>query len=245
MYKRQLRERSPATPIVLLTSGTMPTGELARVFDARLLKPYRQSQLFEAIARVTSAQQAIKTVADVKVTESKNQFILVADDNAVNLKVALAMLGKLGYEAATALNGQQAVELVAASLRSGTGETPRPYAAILMDANMPVMDGFAASRLIISSHGSAAPPIIALTASVLEEDRQRCLDAGMVGFLPKPLRIDELSEALARYARPPEGENTTKIIADEAMSVRANDQKSTETSLVLICLLYTSPSPRD
>lgn len=69
---QSLRERSPATPVVLLTSGTMPTGELAKVFDARLLKPYRQSQLFEAIARVTSAQQAIKTVADVKVTESKN-----------------------------------------------------------------------------------------------------------------------------------------------------------------------------
>lgn len=65
----------------------------------------------------------------------------MADDNAVNLKVALAMLamlGKLGYEAATCINGREAVELVAASLRSGTGEIPRRYAAILMDANMPI-----------------------------------------------------------------------------------------------------------
>ncbi|MHB1198232.1 MAG: response regulator [Polaromonas sp.] len=156
-FARALRERSPATPIVLLTSGTMPTGEAARVFAARLLKPYRQSQLFEAIARVTSVQQAIETVAQVKPPEARNQFILVADDNAVNLKVALAMLGKLGYEAATALNGREAVELVAASLRgsSAAGAT-RQYAAILMDANMPVMDGFAASRQIIGSHGSAA-----------------------------------------------------------------------------------------
>jgi HPt (histidine-containing phosphotransfer) domain-containing protein len=69
-----------------------------------------------------------------------------------------------------------------------------------MDANMPVMDGFTAARVILSTHGAAAPAIVALTASVLEEDRQRCLDAGMIGFLPKPLRIDELSEALARYA---------------------------------------------
>ncbi len=74
------------------------------------------------------------------------------------------------------------------------------FAAILMDANMPVMDGMESSKLILATHGPDAPPIIALTASVLEEDRQRCLDAGMVGFLPKPLRIDELSEALARYA---------------------------------------------
>jgi signal transduction histidine kinase/DNA-binding response OmpR family regulator/HPt (histidine-containing phosphotransfer) domain-containing protein len=231
-----LRERSPETPIVLLTSGTMPTGESARVFDARLLKPYRQSQLFEAIARVTSAQQAIKAVAKVERPEAKNQFILVADDNAVNLKVALAMLTKLGYEAATCINGREAVDLVAASLRTGTGATtregPRQYAAVLMDANMPVMDGFAASRQIISTHGAAAPPVIALTASVFEEDRQRCLEAGMVGFLPKPLRIDELSEALARYARKPVSENAIKIIANNGVSTGEKPQIGTEAPLV-------------
>jgi HPt (histidine-containing phosphotransfer) domain-containing protein len=81
---------------------------------------------------------------------------------------------------------------------------------------MPLMDGFAASREIIASHGAAAPPIIALTASVLEEDRQRCLAAGMVGFLPKPLRIDELSEALARYARKPEDTGAARIMGSEA-----------------------------
>ncbi|MEP6966376.1 MAG: response regulator, partial [Polaromonas sp.] len=223
-FAQALRERSLATPIVLLTSGTMPTGEQARVFDARLLKPYRQSQLFEAIARVTSGQQAVKNVVKAAPIASRNQFILVADDNAVNLKVALAMLTKLGYEAATALNGQEAVERVAASLRTGTGEMHRQYAAILMDANMPVMDGFVASRLIISSHGKAAPPIIALTASVLEEDRQRCLEAGMVGFLPKPLRIDELSESLALYARPPESEDAIKIIAIDTTSTSENGE---------------------
>ena len=211
-----LRERIPSTPIVLLTSGTMPSGEQARVFDVRLLKPYRQSQLFESLARVTSAELAMQTVAKPAPVAARNQFILVVDDNAINLKVALAMLTKLGYEAATALNGQEAVERVAASLRTGTGETPRQYAAILMDANMPVMDGFVASRLIIGSHGKSAPPIIALTASVLEEDRQRCLEAGMVGFLPKPLRLDELSESLLRYAHSPEADGTIKTIAADA-----------------------------
>jgi len=221
-FAQAVRERHPGTRIVLLTSGTMPTGEQARVFDARLLKPYRQSQLFEAIARVTSAQETAKAVADAAKPESRNQFILVADDNAVNLKVALAMLAKLGYEAATAINGREAVDRVAASLRPEGGvssrDGPRPYAAVLMDANMPVMDGFAASREIIGVHGGAAPPIIALTASVLEEDRQRCLAAGMVGFLPKPLRIDELSEALARYARKPEEMDAPRIMAAEPAS---------------------------
>ena len=216
-----LRERIPSTPIVLLTSGTMPSGEQARVFDVRLLKPYRQSQLFESLARVTSAELAMQTVAKPAPVAARNQFILVVDDNAINLKVALAMLTKLGYEAATALNGQEAVERVAASLRTGTGETPRQYAAILMDANMPVMDGFVASRLIIGSHGKSAPPIIALTASVLEEDRQRCLEAGMVGFLPKPLRLDELSESLLRYAHSPEADGTIKTIAADAIAACA------------------------
>ena len=202
-FAQLLRQRLPAVPIVLLTSGTMPSGEAARLFDARLLKPYRQSQLFDALARVTSAEAAIESVAKAGPAAARDQCILVADDNAINLKVALAMLAKLGYEAATAVNGSEAVERVAASLRNGTGETPRPYAAILMDANMPVMDGFAATRLILATHGAAAPPIIALTASVLEEDRQRCKQAGMVGFLPKPLRIDELSDALACHARAP------------------------------------------
>ena len=233
-FARILRERTPDTPIVLLTSGTMPSGEQARMFDARLLKPYRQSQLFESIARITSASVAIEPVAKVKLATPRDQFILVADDNAINLKVALAMLTKLGYEAATAVNGSEAVDRVAASLRTGTGETPRQYAAILMDANMPVMDGFVASRLILSTHGAAAPPIIALTASVLEEDRQRCLQAGMVGFLPKPLRIDELSESLTRYARHPEGGNAMKIIAISALATTAEGQNDTESLPVLM-----------
>ena len=216
-FARLLRERMPATPIVLLTSGTMPTGEPARVFDARLLKPYRQSQLFEALARVTSAPAAIEKVAKAEPAVFRDQFILVADDNAINLKVALAMLSKLGYEAATAVNGCEAVDLVAASLRTGPGTPARQFAAILMDANMPVMDGFDAARLILAAHGALAPPLIALTASVLEEDRQRCRAAGMIGFLPKPLRMDELSEALARYARQPGHQGATKIIAVDAV----------------------------
>ncbi|MEO5658202.1 MAG: response regulator [Polaromonas sp.] len=237
-FARTLRERSPGIPIVLLTAGTLPGGESAWVFDAQLLKPYRQSQLFEALARVTSAPAALQTIASAESAVAREQLVLVVDDNAINLKVALGMLGKLGYEAATAVNGREAVDLVAASLRTGSAgaprEAPRQYAAILMDANMPVMDGFVASRLIISSYGTAAPPIIALTASVLEEDRQRCWDAGMVGFLPKPLRIDELSEALATHARQPGTENTTKFIAASAIPTGARGQNDAKSKPVLM-----------
>jgi signal transduction histidine kinase/DNA-binding response OmpR family regulator len=227
-FAQSVRRQTPDAHIVLLTSGTMPTGDAAKVFDARLLKPYRQSQLFDALTRITVTQTVAKPGAPERAVEVKNQLILVADDNAVNLKVALAMLSKLGYEAATALNGREAVDLVAQSLRADA----KPFVAVLMDANMPVMDGFAAARLILSAHGHRAPPIIALTASVLEEDRQRCIDAGMLGFLPKPLRIDELSEVLVRYAAP--SHIASKIIDPGTASTQTTAFNPIETQVVLM-----------
>jgi signal transduction histidine kinase/CheY-like chemotaxis protein len=196
-FTKTLRLTQPHAFVVLLTSGTVPEAEVAKVFDAVLLKPYRQSQLFDALIRSNShqpEQQAVSQSAAVK----QNLRILVADDNTVNLKVALAMLARLGYEAASARNGREAADLIDQSLQ--TPSDAKPFAAVLMDANMPVMDGYAATRLILSTHGTLAPPIIALTASVMEEDRQRCRDAGMLGFLPKPIRIDELSDVLMHYA---------------------------------------------
>ncbi len=95
-FTQTLRSRTPDVHVVLLTSGTMPTGEAAKVFDARLLKPYRQSQLFDALTRITSKLPHSRTATEAVAVVIKNQRILVADDNAVNLKVALAMLTKLG-----------------------------------------------------------------------------------------------------------------------------------------------------
>ena len=196
-FARILRQHAPAAKIVLVTSGTMPTGDAAKLFDARLLKPYRQSQLFNALTRVMGgAADPQHLPLAAAPAPSKNQLILVADDIEVNLKVALSLLRKLGYEATTASNGLEATRLVSESLNTGE----RRFAAVLMDCNMPVMDGYEASRKIIAAHADAAPPIIALTASVLEEDRRRCADAGMRGFLAKPLAIGDVAEALAHHA---------------------------------------------
>jgi signal transduction histidine kinase/CheY-like chemotaxis protein len=198
MLAQALHKIKPKAQLVLLTSGTLPNENEASQFAGRLLKPYRQSQLFNILARILYANGgAAQAVMPEKKSVAKNQTILVADDNLVNIKVAVSMLTKLGYESVSVMDGQQAADSVAASLQAGG----KRFAAVLMDANMPVLDGYGSARLIISTHGKSAPPIIALTASVMEEDRQRCLDAGMIGFLPKPLRIDELSAGLAQYAR--------------------------------------------
>ncbi len=227
-FAQLIRSRLPTSHIVLLTSGVMPTGEAARVFDARLLKPYRQSQLFNALSRVTLSPAAAQGPQNAVV--SKQKRILVADDNAINIKVALAMLAKLGYDAAVAVNGREAADAVSQSLSRQDAQAP--FAAVLMDANMPVMDGLEATRLILATHGSAAPPMIALTASVLEEDRQKCQDAGMLGFLAKPLRLEELAEVLERYT----AEMTVAIdsIADSVVNTGANGINDRKASLILM-----------
>ena len=151
----------------------------------------------DASVRAGAVQLAPQAFQNQAPVVPKNQRILVADDNAVNLKVVQAMLTKLGYAVTMARNGHEAVACVAQSLADPASQPA--FAAILMDANMPVMDGYAAAKQIVAVYGKAAPPIIALTASVLEEDRQRCLQAGMQGFLSKPLRIGALSAALTQY----------------------------------------------
>jgi signal transduction histidine kinase/DNA-binding response OmpR family regulator len=217
MFAQQVHRNKPKLPFVLLTSGSLPTGEDADQFVARFLKPYRQAQVFSVLARILHAPLGAPVVtAPTRQTVTKNQTILVVDDNVVNIKVAVSMLTKLGYDSVSVMDGKQAADSVAASLQAGG----KRFSAVLMDANMPVLDGYAAARLIVSSHGRAAPPMITLTASVLQEDRQRSIDSGMVGFLAKPLRIDELAAALAQHAR-----------ANDAYSDEASAASATQPDL--------------
>ena len=117
--------------------------------------------------------------------------VLVAEDNAVNLRVALRMLAKLGYEADAAENGLQAVDAASA----------RPYALILMDCQMPELDGYeATARLRATQPGDRRLPIIAMTANALPGDRERCLAAGMDDYLAKPITLDALAAVVARWA---------------------------------------------
>jgi signal transduction histidine kinase/DNA-binding response OmpR family regulator len=182
-------------PIVLLSSGFMPADESAQLFNARLLKPARQNQLFETLVRCMSAQDEGSGKSDgVAADTRKHVTVLVADDNAVNLKVACAMLFKLGYDILTATDGREAVEAMARAVASG-----QRVGAILMDVNMPDVDGLQATRQIHAAWGEQAPPIIALTAAASAEDRLRCEAAGMDDYLTKPLHVAALARALERW----------------------------------------------
>jgi len=117
--------------------------------------------------------------------------ILVAEDNEANRILALRLLDKLGYAATVANSGLEALEAIARDR----------YSLVLMDCQMPEMDGFEATRAIREREAPGAErlPIIAMTASVTERDRQTCLEAGMDDFVTKPVMIDVLSAALARW----------------------------------------------
>ena len=188
-----------AVPLVLLTSGFMPPGhEAAQLFVARLLKPTRQKQLFDTVARCIATQSGAAALVSAPALEMnstpKNKVVLVVDDNAVNLKVACAMLTRLGYPSTTALDGQEALETIARGHAAGTH-----FGAVLMDLNMPRLNGFQATQQIHALLGQQSPPIIALTAAASTEDRTRCLETGMNDYLTKPLSVTALSAALERW----------------------------------------------
>ena len=112
--------------------------------------------------------------------------ILVVEDNPINQKVLATLLRKRGYEVDVANDGAQAIQRVA----------EKHYGLIFMDLQMPVLDGLEAARLIRSCEGCPQPPIIAITAYTLNGEKQRCLEAGMNGYLPKPVDTEKLFDCV-------------------------------------------------
>jgi PAS domain S-box-containing protein len=191
---RQLRryrdERS--LPLLLLTSiGHLAEARGAPEFGAQLTKPVKASQLYDALVRVLTASQesgdAPAADADRGRAEGEGLRLLVAEDNAVNRQLALALLAKLGQQADVVENGREAVEAV----------EREAYDVVLMDVQMPELDGLEATRQIRERLGSDGPRIIAMTANAMEGDREECLAAGMDDYLSKPIRPEELERALA------------------------------------------------
>lgn len=131
-----------------------------------------------------------------------NHQVLLVEDNVVNQMVALKMLQKLGIEADLAPSGRQAIEQL----------EKRSYDVVFMDMQMPEMDGVAATLLIREIKAITQPYIIALTASALDEDRQQCMDAGMDDFISKPIRLDDIRQALSTHCNQNSGELLTTTV---------------------------------
>ncbi len=215
-------------PLVLLSSGFMPGADKnARLFASRLLKPTRQTQLLDAVGRCVSPHALAHTLPlPAPANARKNITVLVADDNEVNLKVATAILKKLGYDSQTATDGLETSKLVSASLVNR-----QPFGAVLMDLNMPDMDGLESTRLIHATHGDAAPPIIAVTAAASDEDRERCMAAGMDDYLTKPLQVALLAQTLERWCTQTAMDIAIDSIAENTLTTGASGQNDLNQAL--------------
>jgi len=196
--------RADGLRLILLNSqdGLDNTAEAARLFAAVVPKPLRRSQLFSCLSRAMTAAPGAAAgagiVADARVPKAPPPVprlgprVLLVEDNPVNREVAVGMLEALGCRTDAADNGWRAIEAM----------NDRVYDAVLMDCQMPVMDGLSATAEIRrreSSVGHARVPIIALTANAMEGDRERCLAAGMDDFLSKPFTQQQLAALLQRW----------------------------------------------
>jgi len=158
----------------------------------RLRKPFKRGRLCDAL-RIAGQRQRSETSSPVDAVVQERSLdglrVLVAEDNPVNQKVAMRMLSKLGCTADAVANGAEALEAV----QSGD------FDVVLMDCQMPEMDGFEATRRIRELGLSHRPPILALTANAVQGDRELCLQAGMDDYLIKPIELSVLAEALRRW----------------------------------------------
>ncbi|MDQ3871760.1 MAG: response regulator, partial [Chloroflexota bacterium] len=221
------------TRLVLLTStagrAEVRSAEQAGV-QAFLSKPVRQSVLYECLATVMGLEEGptpAPMVTHRSLVETKARaraHLLVVEDNIVNQKVAARMLEKLGHRVDVAANGLEAVEAVARAR----------YAAVLMDCQMPEMDGYQATREIRRREGPEQhTPIIAMTAGALKGEEEKCLAAGMDAYLSKPVTLEALAATLERWlpAAQPTALDSPEPDARRSGPAAPTDGQSTEPVL--------------
>jgi len=200
MLARAIRQAGHMLPLVLFSShGRKEASD--GLFTATLAKPLRQSQLFDTLVQLLAhgAEEAPRPAAaparpriDAQMAERHPLRILLAEDNVVNQKLALRILQQMGYRADVAGNGIEAIECCAR----------QPYDVVLMDVQMPEMDGLEASRRIVARWPAGERPrIVAMTANAMQGDREACLAAGMNDYVTKPIRVEALVEALLATPR--------------------------------------------
>ncbi len=196
----QLREQYPTLPIILLTPPATGArrSESSDPLVFRLAKPIKPYPLHDTLRRIISdasprTDDTTNTAVAVRLADTLPLDILLVEDHAVNQKVALRYLERMGYRADAVGNGLEGVQ----ALRD------RHYHLVFMDVQMPEMDGLEATRQIRATLPAGQQPIIvALTANAMQGDRERCLNSGMNDYITKPVKIDEIQSVIARHFGP-------------------------------------------
>ncbi len=197
---RQLPVAAGAMPLAVLTSlGFKDEDPRFSEFAAFLTKPVKASQLYNTLIQIFALEapeqkRPVAPAEDVETRESRMASrlplrILLVEDNAINQRLALLVLERLGYRADIAGNGVEALEALSRQM----------YDVVLMDMQMPEMDGLEATRRLRTAvYPWGQPRVVAMTANAMQGDREVCLEAGMDDYLSKPIRVEELVRALER-----------------------------------------------
>ena len=199
---RQIRSLGDDTPIIILTAYDWTDIEAeakAAGVTAFCAKPMFMSDLRETLMTALGQQKAESSNILPHINDTsgfKEKRLLLVEDNELNREIALEILGEYGFHIDTAENGAASVEKIAAS-------KPGDYDLVLMDIQMPVMDGYEATRRIraLENPALASIPILAMTANAFDEDRKAAMQCGMNGFLSKPIQIEELIQTLQSVFR--------------------------------------------
>ncbi|WP_432467269.1 transporter substrate-binding domain-containing protein [Agarivorans sp. Z349TD_8] len=160
--------------------------------DAFLIKPLNASLLFDCIMKLFHQQPSSSLATQAMVPHLLEGKVLLVEDHPINQELAKEMLTQMGLQASIAKHGQQAIDMLQAE----------PFDLVLMDIQMPVLDGFEATRAIRKNSRFATLPIIAMTAHAMKEDQQRCFEAGMNAHLAKPIDPEQLFSVLSQYLAP-------------------------------------------
>jgi len=184
-------------PLIMLTSLGNISKLPKEVFEAQLSKPIKLAELFEEVLRVIAeSRNRRKNESDHNVDKQLSDKlplrILLAEDNTTNQELVVTLLSKMGYHIDAVDNGRKVIEMM----------EKKRYDIILMDIQMPVMSGMEATKIILERFPeSDRPPIIAITANAMPGDKERYLAAGMVDYLPKPIRFKDVQAALIKWGR--------------------------------------------
>ncbi len=194
---RKIKERFKDMPVILLTSlGEDVSLKHPGLFHSVLIKPVRQHLLHQHVLKALSKVSTVVAESSSSVHVLNSEFaarnplsILLVEDNLINQLLATTILTKLGYQPKIANNGLEAIEML----------SDHPYDLILMDMQMPEMDGVEATKHI-RQHFTVQPIIIAMTANAMEEDRETCLQAGMNDYLSKPVKPEDLMMMVQKWS---------------------------------------------
>jgi CheY-like chemotaxis protein len=192
-----IKQINPKISLLLLNlNGDEHYKNYPGLFNATLMKPVKQHLLHKYILHELSRNETVEAPQNNQIklpAEFAKEYplrILVAEDNKTNQDVALKILKKLGYDAALAQNGEEALEMV----------NEGKYDLIFMDIQMPLKDGLEATRMIRLCLNTQ-PVIIAMTANAIQGDRQKCINAGMDDYMSKPFKIEELTKMIVKWAK--------------------------------------------